>query len=124
MNQIVEFFKGLFAYDKWPPRWHCGYWSDFHGWLYIVSDLLIWLAYFLLPIIIINYFFRKKTNIRFRAVYILFASFILLCGTTHLIDAIMFWIPVYRLNALIRFATGVVSIFTVYHLIRVLPEMF
>jgi signal transduction histidine kinase len=124
MDEIIEFFRGLFRYDQWPPRWKCGYWSDFHGWLYIISELMVWTAYFLIPLIIINYFYRRKTSIRFRRVYILFATFILLCGSTHFIDALMFWIPMYRLNALVRLATGVVSLFTVYHLFRVLPDVF
>lgn len=118
----MDFFKGLFATNKWPGRWHCGQWSDFQGWLYIISDLMTWLAYFLIPVLILNYFKSKQGGIGFKKVYLLFASFILLCGTTHFFDVVMFWIPMYRLNALIRFVTGVVSLFTVYHLYKILPE--
>ncbi len=124
MNDIVDFFSGLLATDKWPPRWFCGEWSDFHGWLYIISDLMIWLAYFLIPVIILQYFTGKKDVIQFTRVYLLFATFILLCGSTHFVDAMMFWVPMYRLNALIRLATGIVSLFTVYHLFRILPQAF
>lgn len=124
MNDIVDFFKGLFATNKWPARWHCGEWTNFHGWLYIISDLMIWTAYFLIPVIIINYFSKKRATIKFQKVYVLFATFILLCGSTHLLDAMMFWIPMYRFNALVRFATGVVSLFTVYYLVQLLPSIF
>ncbi|WP_428660336.1 sensor histidine kinase [Runella sp.] len=124
MNQVVDFFKGLFSTDLWPPRWYCGEWSDFHGWLYITSDLMIWLAYFLIPVIILRYFTGKKDVIKFTRVYLLFATFILLCGSTHFIDAMMFWVPMYRLNALVRLATGIVSLFTVYHLFKILPQAF
>jgi two-component system, chemotaxis family, sensor kinase Cph1 len=121
---IIEFFKGLFSVDKWPPRWQCGYWSDFHGWLYIISDLLIWFAYFMIPLIIINYLTRKKTNLKYNKAYAYFAAFILLCGTTHFFDAMMFWVPMYRLNALIRLVTAVISLMTVYYLIKILPDAF
>lgn len=124
MNEIIEFFKGLFRYDLWPPRWKCGYWSNFHGWIYIVSELMVWTAYFLIPLIIINYFYKKRTTIRFRRVYLLFATFILLCGSTHFIDALMFWIPMYRFNALVRLITGIVSLLTTYQLFKVLPDLF
>ncbi len=124
MQQIIDFFTGLFDTDKWPPRWHCGTWSDFHGWLFIISDLMIWLAYFLIPLIILQYFTGKKGHVKFSSVYLLFATFILLCGSTHFIDAMMFWIPMYRFNALVRFATGIVSLLTVYHLIKILPQAF
>lgn len=124
MNQIIEFFSGIFDTNRWPARWHCGYWSDFHGWLYIVSDLMIWAAYFLIPIIIINYTLKKRTGLKFQKIYLLFAAFIVLCGTTHFIDAVMFWVPVYRLNAIVRFMTGLVSAATVLYLIKILPEAF
>jgi two-component system, chemotaxis family, sensor kinase Cph1 len=124
MDQLIEFFRGLFSYSEWPARWHCGYWSDFHGWLYILSDGLIWFAYFAIPTIILNYFNKKRDLLHYRHGYFLFAAFILLCGSTHYMDILMFWFPMYRLNALIRFATGVVSIITVFYLIKILPEMF
>jgi PAS domain S-box-containing protein len=123
MNQVAEFFLRLFDTSDWPPRWHCGRWSDFHGWLYIVSDLLIWSAYFAIPLLIVRYISRKQ-NAQFMRLYFLFAAFILACGATHLLDAVTFWFPVYRFNALVRFITGVVSWLTVFNLIRILPTAF
>ncbi|MBC8005025.1 MAG: two-component sensor histidine kinase [Verrucomicrobia bacterium] len=124
MNELIEFFSRLFSTSEWPARWECGYWSDFHGWLYIISELMIWAAYFLIPYLILNYLYKKKTALKFNKAYIYFAGFILLCGSTHFIDAFMFWVPMYRLNALLRLATACVSLFTVYHLVRILPEIF
>lgn len=124
MNDVVDFFRGIFETRYWPPRWKCGYWSSFHGWLYIASDLMIALAYFLIPLFILHYFTKRKNAVKFQPAYLLFAAFILLCGTTHLIDMIMFYIPMYRLNAVVRFLTGVISLLTVYYLFRILPEAF
>ena len=124
MDQLFEFLKGLFDTNLWPARWHCGQWTTFHGWLYIISDLMIWLAYFLIPVIILNYFSKRKSRLKFEKVYFLFAAFILLCGITHFLDAMMFWVPVYRFNALIRFITAGVSMMTVFYLIKILPEAF
>ncbi len=124
MNQAAEFFRKLFDTSDWPPRWHCGRWTDFHGWLYIISDLLIWSAYFAIPILILTYVRRQGKAVRFNILYLLFASFILACGTTHLLDAIMFWVPAYRVSALIRCVTGIVSWVTVYFLVKLLPTAF
>lgn len=124
MNQIIEFFRGLFQTNLWPARWHCGQWTEFHGWLYIISDLMVWAAYFLIPLIIINYAFKKRNGLKFHKAYLLFAAFIVLCGSTHFLDALMFWVPVYRLNAAVRFVTGAVSLATVFYLIKILPEAF
>ena len=123
MNEVIEFFRKLFSSADWPPRWHCGQWTAFHGWLYIISDLLIWSAYFSIPIFILR-FISKKQDIRFVRLYFLFAAFILACGATHLLDAIAFWVPLYRLNALVRFITGVISRVTVFYLIKYLPVLF
>ncbi len=54
----------------------------------------------------------------------MFAAFILACGATHFLDVLAFWIPVYRLNALLRFITGVISWATVFYLVKYLPFLF
>jgi len=124
MDQIIDFFQKLFNPSGFPARWNCGKgWTDFHGWLYIISDLLIWSAYFAIPLLIVSYITKRK-DVRFHKVYFLFAGFILTCGITHLLDAVVFWYPVYRLSAMALLATGIISWLTVYHLIKLLPVAF
>ncbi|MBB6110123.1 Histidine kinase-, DNA gyrase B-, and HSP90-like ATPase [Mucilaginibacter lappiensis] len=122
-HQIKDFFSKILNTDDWPARWHCGNWTDFHGWLYILSDVGIWAAYFAIPFLLIRVAF-KRNDIPFYKVFWLFIAFILLCGLTHFIDVVIFWWPAYRLSALIRFVTAVVSIFTVYALYKILPLVF
>lgn len=119
-NQVKEFFSGLFDTSNWPPRWHCGSWTDFHGWLYIISDLVIFAAYFAIPILLYRIVSKRK-DMPFLKLFWLFIAFILLCGSTHLLDAIIFWWPAYRLSALVRFLTGLVSIATVVVLYKAWP---
>lgn len=121
MDQIIDFFKNLFSTSDWPPRWTCGKWTEFHGWLYIGSDVTIWLAYFIIPVIIF-WFIQKHRQAQFLPIFWLFGSFILLCGATHIMDAIIFWWPGYRLSALIRFLTAIVSLATAFVLIKELPK--
>lgn len=123
MQQVIDFFVKLFDTSDWPPGWHYGQWTDFHGWLYIISDLLVWSAFFAIPLIILRYI-SKKHDTRFVRLYFLFAGFILACGTTYFFDAVAFWFPVYRLNALLRLITGVLSWITVFSLVRFLPLAF
>ncbi|MDF2188791.1 PAS domain-containing sensor histidine kinase [Paraflavitalea sp. CAU 1676] len=120
MNQFFDFFSRLLDTSDWPPRWHCGKWTEFHGWLYIISDLLVWSAYFAIPFIIIR-FISRRHDAQFIRLYFLFAAFILACGATHFFDAVTFWFPVYRINALVRAITGIISWVTVFYLIKVLP---
>ncbi|SFQ76879.1 PAS domain S-box-containing protein [Hymenobacter arizonensis] len=104
-----------------PARWHCGHWTNFHGWLYIASDLLIWGAYFVIPFLLIN-FIRQRRDMPFDRMFWLFGLFIFACGATHLLDALIFWVPVYRLSGLVRLVTAVASWGTVLALIQVLPR--
>lgn len=122
MEQVIDFFRRLLDSDQFMPRWVCGKWTPFHGWLYIVSDLTVFLAYMAIPVAMV-YFVRKRWgDLPFRQVFWLFIAFIALCGTTHLVDAVIFWIPVYRFNALILVATAIVSVVTVVAMVRVIPE--
>jgi signal transduction histidine kinase len=122
--QSAHFFTSILDTQSWPARWHCGTWSSFHGWLYIVSDIIIWISYFMIPTILAFFVYEKKTEpIPFRMIIILFISFILACGLTHLVDAAIFWWPVYKLSALIRLGTAIVSLGTVFALIQVTPKV-
>lgn len=121
-DQVKDFFTRIFDTSDWPARWHCGNWTDFHGWLYIISDTVIWAAYFAIPLLLFS-IVKKRKDIPFLSIFWLFIAFIMLCGTTHLIDAVIFWWPVYRLSALVKMATAVVSVVTVYALYKTIPAI-
>lgn len=122
MEQVIDFFRRLLDSDQFMPRWVCGKWTPFHGWMYVISDLTIFLAYMAIPVAMI-YFVRKRWgDLPFRQVFWLFIAFIALCGTTHLVDAVIFWVPVYRLNALVLVATAIVSVITVAAMVKVIPQ--
>jgi PAS domain S-box-containing protein len=122
-QEFSEFFAGLLRTDDWPARWNCGSWSEFHGWLYILSDLTIWLSYFTIPLVL--WFFLRKYHDRFpfKGIVVLFILFILACGFTHLIDAIIFWWPAYRLSGLLRLFTAGISMATVIALVKNAPAI-
>lgn len=122
MEQIVDFFRRLLESEQFMPRWVCGKWTPFHGWLYIVSDLIIFLAYMAIPVAMI-YFVRKRWgDLPFKGVFWLYIAFIAMCGTTHFVDAVIFWIPLYRLNAIVLSVTAIVSIMTVVAMVNVIPK--
>jgi PAS domain S-box-containing protein len=122
MNSIVNFIQDLFSPAGFMARWVCGQWTPFHGWLYILSSLAIWLAYFTIPALLFL-LLRKKKDLSFGSIFWLFIIFIFACGLTHLADSIMFWVPAYRISALLLFFTAIVSWLTVIRLYRILPEL-
>jgi signal transduction histidine kinase len=121
-GQVANFFTKIFNTDDFPARWHCGQWTDFHGWLYILSDIGIWAAYFAIPFLLLRVLVKRK-DIPFNGMILLFLAFVFLCGLTHLVDALIFWWPAYRLSALLRFATAIVSIVAAYALNKVFPML-
>jgi two-component system, chemotaxis family, sensor kinase Cph1 len=119
-----KFFSTLFDTSAWPARWQCGNWDPLHGWVYIISDIVIWFSYFMIPLILGYFVYRKKKEpIPFKSIVLLFIVFILACGLTHLVDAAIFWWPAYKLSALIRLLTALVSLATVFALIRIAPKV-
>jgi signal transduction histidine kinase len=121
-HQVADFFGKLLNTDDFPARWHCGNWTDFHGWLYIISDITIWAAYFAIPILLLRVMIKRK-GIVLSNLIILFLAFVFLCGLTHLMDALIFWWPAYRLSALLRLATAIVSVIAAFALSRVFPML-
>ena len=118
----LPLFSHLLDTEDFPARWNCGEWDAFHGYLHIVSDVLIWAAYAAIPVALVHFGRRKRTGILFHRIVVLFALFILSCGTVHLIDAIIFYQPVYRISGLMKATTAVVSWVTVIVLWRRFPE--
>ena len=117
----MNFFTELFDTSDFPRRWDCGSWTPGLGWLHILSDLGVWSAYLAIPCILVYFVLRKK-DIPFRAIFWLFGAFILACGTTHLMEAIIFWWPAYRLAGLIKLFTAIVSWATVIALVPLVPR--
>lgn len=120
MNSFFQFFDT----SKYPARWFCGTgWAEHPavGWLHILSDLAIFSAYFAIPCILVH-FARRRSDLPFRMIFLLFGGFILFCGTTHLIEAIIFWWPIYPFSGVVKFMTAVISWATVIALIRIVPQ--
>ncbi|MGZ8157478.1 MAG: sensor domain-containing protein [Methylobacter sp.] len=91
-------------------------------WLHIISDSIIALAYFSIPFALF-YFVQKRTDLAYRWVFVLFAVFICLCGTTHLISIWTIWHPDYWLDGLIKLATALVSIVTALLIWPLIPKL-
>jgi hypothetical protein len=104
-----------------PARWSCGTWSASLGWTHVLADLATFGAYATIPLVLLL-FVRRRPDLPFPSVFWLFAAFILACGTGHLVEAIIFWEPVYRLAGAVKVVTALVSWGTVIALAPVIPR--
>lgn len=118
---MIDYFRKLFDTSDYPARWTCGNWSSMEGWIHIVADSLIFVAYAAIPASIFALVWRKR-EVTFPAVAWLFIGFILFCGVTHLVEATLFWWPAYRFSGVMKVMTAGVSLTTAVVLVRLLPE--
>jgi PAS domain S-box-containing protein len=117
--------RSLFDTTGFPARWYCGQvWQaePFWGWLHILSDLGTFGAYTAIPLVLLFFILRKRQDIVFPQLFVLFGAFIFACGATHLVEALIFWYPIYRFSGVLKLATAIVSWATVFALIRIAPR--
>ena len=117
---MSEFLSKLFSSD-FMPHGACYLWRPEIVWLHATSDTLIALSYYLIPIVLI-YFVLKRTDLPFNWIFVMFGVFIFGCGTTHLMEVLTLWDPVYRLSGIIKALTAVVSIVTAAMLVKLFPK--
>lgn len=117
----METFKNLFA-SNFLPHGTCYLWDPRIVWLHVISDGLITLSYYVIPIGLI-YLARKRRDLPFNWVFWMFGFFILGCGTTHLMEVWTVWHGTYLLSGLVKAFTAVISVVTAIMLVPLLPKL-
>jgi hypothetical protein len=112
---ISALFSALGS-DRYYPHAICLAWDPLMLWCYTIFNLGIWASYMVIggALVIYRMHDMRVTRLSFD----LFAGFIVLCGLTHLTDAVTLYSGLYRLDLLARVATTVVSAATAVHMIR------
>jgi PAS domain S-box-containing protein len=113
--------RWLFDPSGLTPHGFCLLWDPGLIWLHALSDIGIGVAYFTIPLALAT-FIRRRQDLVFRPVFWLFAAFILLCGTGHLLDVLTLWVPAYWADGLVKAATATVSIITAISVWWLMPQ--
>ena len=108
--------------NSFSPHGFCLSWQKWLLFLHAGSNLLIALAYFSIPAAIL-FFVRKKPEVRNKTLFWLFAAFIVACGMTHIISAVVLWKPLYYLQGSIMAITAAVSLLTAIMLWPKIPGL-
>jgi hypothetical protein len=82
---MQEFLLSFLIKNSSIPQGYCYLWTPSLGWLHIVSDSLIGLAYYSIPIELV-YFVRKRRSLPYPGLLLLLSTFIISCGTTYIMD--------------------------------------
>ncbi|ACB51228.1 two-component sensor histidine kinase [Crocosphaera subtropica ATCC 51142] len=104
------------------PHGYCYLWQTPLVGLHLVSDGMIALAYYSIPLTLV-YFVQKRHNFPYNWVFLLFGMFIVSCGTTHLMAIWTLWHPDYWVSGIIKAITAISSIYTAIVLIPLLPKI-
>ena len=107
----------LFGPAGLTPHGFCLLWEPWLIWTYATADVLIGISYLSIPIAL-SVVARKRRDLMFRPVFLLFAAFILLCGLSHFLSTITLWVPSYGLEALIKSGTAIISLITAVARVR------
>lgn len=113
---VTDFFS-----SELLPHGQCLLWQSGLIWLHAVSDAFITAAYYSIPLTL-SYFIYKRRDLAFSWMFLLFGTFIFLCGTTHLVGVWTLWQPVYWLDGFIKLITAVVSVGTAILLVPLVPK--
>jgi len=111
----------LLAINGFLPHGYCISWSQPLVLTFVISDILIFLSYFSMPVALVH-FARQRKDFPYRWVLWLFAAFIMACGTTHLMGAVVLWQPMYNLDAMLKAFTAMISVMTAILLWPLIPK--
>jgi len=103
------------------PHGYCYMWNTGLIWLHIVSDALIFLSYLSIPITLI-YFIRRKHDLPFNWMFLLFGIFIIACGFTHAMEIWTLWHASYWLSGAVKAITALASVPTAILLVKLVPQ--
>jgi len=115
-----EFLLKLFSSD-FMGHGYCYLWKPEIVWLHAISDSTIMLSYYLIPLALV-YFVRKRRDLPFHWMFLMFGVFIFGCGTTHLMEVWTLWHGTYRLAGVIKAVTAVSSVATAALFVHLVPE--
>jgi PAS domain S-box-containing protein len=116
------FLDTIFESAPFIPHGHCYLWQPGLVWLHVLSDGLIGIAYYSIPLMLV-YFVRKRQDIPFNSLFLLFGAFIVACGTTHLMEIWTLWHPAYWLSGVLKALTAIISIYTAVKLGSAFPSL-
>ncbi|MEH2214004.1 hybrid sensor histidine kinase/response regulator [Nostoc sp.] len=120
-NIILELWTNFFTSESFIPHGHCYLWQTNLVWLHILSDAFIALAYYSIPATLF-YFVRKRQDLPFDWIFLLFSGFIVACGTTHLMDIWTLWHPTYWVSGFLKAVTATISVITALELVPLVSQ--
>lgn len=100
------------------PHGQCYLWTPTLIWLHALSDGLIALAYFSILLVFVV---RKRRDVPFSSILLMFGALLVACGATHLLEVWTVWNSQYYLTGAVKAGTAAISLAAAVALFRVMP---
>lgn len=108
---------------EFMPYGQCFLWRPDLVWLHTVSDAVIAVAFFAIPLTLFYILRKQQSYFSHRWLFYMFSIFIMCSGLSHLISVLTIWKPFYYLHGLAKAATGSISIATALLFIPLAPRI-
>jgi signal transduction histidine kinase len=119
---MLDKFVQQFASSSFLPHGYCFTWTPTLLWSMVGADAVIAAAYYSIPLALVV-LVRKRRDLSFNWIVLLFSAFIFACGTTHLLAIWTVWRPDYWLEVLVKSITAGLSIVTALILWPLIPQV-
>jgi len=118
----MRFWQSLFDPDGLTAHGFCLSWEPGLIALHAVSDAVIGLSYFSIPLAIAS-LTHKRRDLQYGWILYAFVGFIVACGATHLLSILTLWVPVYTAEGLVKALAAVLSVATAILLWPLVPRL-
>ncbi|MBL7687448.1 MAG: PAS domain S-box protein [Bdellovibrionaceae bacterium] len=118
---MLEQLNKILETNAFMPHGHCYLWRSDILWLNVGSDAAIAASYFAIPAYLV-YFVRRRSDLAYNWIFVMFALFIVACGATHLFEIWTVWNPQYGVQGLLKLFTAGVSVATAVSLAPLMPR--
>ena len=99
----------------------CFLWEPGLVWLHVISDIVTGIAYYSIPAALF-YFAYKRRDLPFHRLILLFAIFILSCGTTHFLAAYTVFVAEYWVEGGVKAFAALISAVAAFYMIPLIPD--
>ena len=106
---MTDLAASWFTSEQFMPHGHCFMWTPAVLWMHVIADILISMAYFTIPFVLL-YITRRRKDVPLDWLVLCFGLFIVACGLTHVMDIWNVWHTNYWLEGAIKVLTAAASV--------------
>lgn len=115
--ELSDFFNST----GFMPHGHCFLWTPSLLWVYVAADSIIAVSYYTIPFAL-WYFVKKREDLPFSWIFVMFGVFVMACGTTHIFSVWNIWQPHYWADAGVKVVTAAASVLTAILIWPLIPS--